>query len=223
VQILTFAEENNLYNSIKAASTGQQFNTLYVNSSNLTADVKIDWAICPTWTGTGRDASSPQVAFGGASAPEGMITYRGSVGRLATPSGDHGGGIGQNTAASATSGTNNGGQLGFAMFRDGTSKTIQLTENAFAVNFLDGTGTYSYFADNVDDNGTTPAASPAASAKLGIASTGGLDGATSEHVGGLFGVCMADGASKFLNTNISPVTYEALITRNNGESIGEEY
>jgi len=227
VQILPFAEENNLYNAIKDQSTNKLFETLYQdyspNTMGPTNSIKVDWAVCPTWTGTGKDpAGTLFVPAGAPTNPEGVITYRGSVGRTASPTGDDMGGMGQNIATSATAGVKNGGEVGFASFRDGTSKTIQLTENARAVDFLNGTETYSWFADGTPDTATQ---TEAASAKLGYATQSDLNrqGASSDHVGGLFGVCMADGASKFLNSNITPATYEALITRNNSEAIADDY
>ena len=96
----------------------------------------------------------------------------------------------------------------FQIFGCGTSKTIQLVENAFAIDFLDGSKTFCYFSGNpnigVRDN-----------------TNEGRHGATSEHTGGLFGVTMADGASKFLSYNIDEATYQALLTRNNGDQPGE--
>ncbi len=180
VKILPFGEENNLYKQ-----------TPYVDSSGtITSSVAIDWAICPSWTGTGKDTAGN--AIGGASAPEGMITYRASIG--SSEIADDGGlGLAK--------------ELGFAQFRDGTSKTVQLVENAHAVDFLNGDKTYCYF--DGDPN-------------LGVRDTdNGIGGATSEHTGGLFGVAFADGASKFLNYNIDEATYQALLTRNNGDQPGE--
>ena len=205
VKILPFGEEDNLYKSIRDASTNDNFSTPYVDSSStITNTVKVDWMICPTWTGTGRDTAGNSI--GGATSAEGMITYRASLG-------------GSTDATVATvnasipahqGGLDAAKELGFASFRDGTSKTIQLVENAFAIDFLDGSKTFCYFSGNPN---------------LGVRDNGneGRHGATSEHTGGLFGVTMADGASKFLNYNIDEATYQALLTRNNGETIAEEY
>jgi len=195
VKILPFGEEDNLYKQIRDASTTDNFSTPYVNvnasgTPNITGAVAIDWAICPSWTGTGKDTAGN--AIGGASAPEGMITYRASIGSSETAD-DGGLGLAK--------------ELGFAQFRDGTSKTVQLVENAHAVDFLNGDKTYCYF--DGDPN-------------LGVRDTdNGIGGATSEHTGGLFGVAFADGASKFLNYNIDEATYQALLTRNNGDQPGE--
>ena len=196
VKILPFGEEDNLYKQIRAETTNDNFSTPYVNvaadgTPNLTGAVSIDWAICPSWTGTGKDTAGN--AIGGATAPEGMITYRASIGSSKTA---NDGGLGL------------ANELGFAQFRDGTSKTIQLVENAFAADFLNGNEVYCYF--DGDPN-------------LGVRDNtdGGRHGATSEHTGGLFGVAFADGASKFLSYNIDEATYQALITRNNGDQPGE--
>jgi prepilin-type N-terminal cleavage/methylation domain-containing protein len=205
VKILPFGEEDNLYKSLRDASTNDNFSTPYVDSSGtITNTVKVDWMICPSWTGTGKDTAGNVI--GGASSAEGMITYRASLGRstdatVATVNASipaHQGGLDVNK------------EIGFAAFRDGTSKTIQLVENAFAIDFLDGSKTFCYFSG--DPN-------------LGVRdnSNQGRHGATSEHTGGLFGVAMADGASKFLSYNIDETTYLALLTRNNGETIAEEY
>lgn len=191
VQILPYAEENNLYNSIRGNSTSDNFSTPYVATDIST--VTIDWAICPSWTGTGRDTGG--TAIGGATSPEGQITYRGNIGSSAAADD---GGIGIAT------------ELGFASFRDGTSKTIQIVENAFAADLRNGNLTYCFF--DGDPN-------------LGVNDSGnnGNQGATSEHTGGLFGVAFADGASKFLSYNVDETTYQALITRNGGETIAQEY
>ena len=198
VQIMPFGEEANLYNAIKSASTNDMFQTAYVDSAGITSTAKIDWAVCPSWTGTGKDTAGN--AVGGNAVAEGNITYRASIG------------IANATAPTAIQkgGLDPAAQVGFAGFRDGTSKTIQLTENAHAISYLNGTGTYSFF--DGDPN-------------LGLRdnSTAGKEGATSEHTGGLFGVAFADGSTKFLSYNITEATYTALITRNNGETIAEEF
>jgi prepilin-type N-terminal cleavage/methylation domain-containing protein len=186
VKIMPYAEEANLYNAI--APNG-------VAHANWDADIaaaavnttKVDWAICPTWVGGDG---------------QGTITYRGQIG---TGVNTNDGGMGVKAAATETKSPG----IGFAEYRNGTSKTIMLGENADVVDIENGSKTWTIYASNM-----TP----------GVHHEN--NNYSSDHVGGLFGVCMADGASKFLNENISPVTLAALGTRNGSganEVIGDEY
>jgi len=190
VKILPYSEENNLYNAIAPNGTGGAFATDAATAATAAGAAKIDWAICPTWVG---------------GAPEGTITYRGQIGRTSVA---NDGGMGIST------------DVGFAEFRDGTSKTIMLGENKneVPVNFEIGSETWTIYSDNASP---VPTGTDAATAAPGVYHVN--QSFSSDHVGGLYGVCMSDGASKFLNENITAAVLEALCTRNGNEVITEEY
>ena len=206
VQIMPYAEEANLYNTIKAATGGGLFQDFALNGTAATN--KIDWAICPSYVDSAKDltgTASWQTTLGAGEGTTatgaGLITYRGSVGRSYTGS----------QAAGEKGGLGIGEEVGFAAFRDGTSKTIQIAETADARTFQNGALNYGAY------NGAT----------LGYYTSGtsipALRSHSSAHVGGLFGVAMADGATKFLNYNISASTLQALQTRDNADTIGDDY
>jgi len=207
VQIMPYAEEANLYNTIKANSGGGLFQpTFGLNGTAVTN--KIDWAICPSYvdsakdlTGTAGWQTGSLTAEGTTATGAGLITYRGSVGRSYTGS----------QAAGEKGGLGIAEEVGFAAFRDGTSKTIQIAETADARTFQNGALNYGAY------NGAT----------LGYTTSGtaipSMKSHSSAHVGGLFGVAMADGATKFLNYNISASTLQALQTRDNADTIGDDY
>ena len=208
VQIMPYAEEANLYNTIKAATSGGLFQDFALNGTAITN--KIDWAICPSYvdsakdlTGTSNWQTGSITSEGTTATGAGLVTYRGSIGTVysGTQSAAQKGGLGYNE------------EVGFAAFRDGTSKTIQIAESADARTFQNGNICFGGY------NGGT----------LGYITTGTSVAATSPkshssaHVGGLFGVAMADGATKFLNYNISASTLNALQTRDNADTIGDDY
>jgi len=170
VKILPFAEENNLYTAITGSGS-------YVAPVTPNSTVEIDWAICPSFTGT----------------TAGKIVYRGQIGTTTTAN-DGGMGISSD--------------VGFAQYRDGTSKTIMLGETNFAADYWDGSQTYLTFVN------TSSTVDP-------LPGTTGTTSYSSPHTGGIFGVAMADGASKFLNTNISRSTLAALGTRNKSDTVGD--
>ena len=206
VQIMPYAEEANLYNTIKANSGGGLFQpTFGLNGTAVTN--KIDWAICPSYVDSAKDltgtatwqtamAAGPPVE-GTTATGAGLITYRGSIGTVwsGTQTAAQKGGLGVNE------------EVGFAAFRDGTSKTIQIAESADAHTFQDGSQCYGGYA----------------SGSLGYVTSALNRSHSSAHVGGLFGVAMADGATKFLNYNISASTLGALQTRDNADTIGDDY
>ena len=218
IKLLPFGEEQNLYDAIAQKSVNGNFsskgadntvkgNAAWTDLKATSATATVDWMICPSWTGSEKDTAGTTVggnAYGnGVSDPNGKVTYKANVGPVFA---DDAGGLGLVK------------QLGFRDFSDGTSTTIQLVESASAQLFENGKVTrvrWTLPTDPTDASTGDPA--------LGIRSAEGVSGATSPHTGGLFGVTMADGSSRFLNYNIDPTTYSSLLTRNGGEQITTEY
>ena len=212
LRILPFGEEQNLYDAIAQTSKNGNFSSklaadtpnsnkgkaAYTDTLAASADATVDWMICPSWTGAEKDTAGVAIGGnttnGGASSPKGKVTYSNG-----TDFALDNGGLSLLT------------QLGFKDYTDGTSTTIQLVESADARLFQRGEQTRNRWTQASD-------------AALGLkGANNGSSGATSPHTGGLFGVTMADGSSRFLNYNIDPTTYSSLLTRNGGEQITTEY
>jgi len=213
VQILPYADENNLFNALRTASSGSNFNSAFgTPAPSNTSEVRIPWAYCPSWTGNGK--SSSNVVNGGSTSDKGQVTYRCNIG--VPPSsgswdGPQGGGLGYL-------------ETGFAQYRDGTSKTILLLENFAAVPFHNGKDTWTCVASGADYNGTTNSwgSSPTVNFNVG-GGTGIPRGISSEHTGGLSGSAMADGSTRFWSNTVSPQTILSLSTRAGGEPLGEDF
>jgi len=215
VQILPYADENNLFTALRAGSTGQAFNTAYAApaASNST-DVRIPWAYCPTWTGAGKDSVTSTTANGGSTSDKGQITYRANVGVPAS-----GGGMTENGGLGGWS------ESGFAQYRDGTSKTIMLMENFCARPFHDGAKPWTVPCGGDTYSGT---AWPTNTVWINRATAAALNtndnlGGSSEHTGGLFGSAMVDGSTRFFSTTINPSTLLSLCTRAGSEPLGEDF
>ena len=224
VRILPFGEEQAVYDAIAQKSVNGNFTSKATDNSTVgeaaytpldaqVANTVIDWLVCPSWTGTEKDTSGAVVggmtSNGGVSSPRGKATYRGCTGTNRTDNSNNGtGGIGALR------------ELGFAEYKDGTSTTIQLTENAYAGNFTDASRNYFWW---VQDDTANPSQGP----QFGLITAGtnkyNQNSVTTPHTGGLFGVTMADGSSRFLNYNIDPTTFTALLTRAGSEQITTEY
>jgi type II secretory pathway pseudopilin PulG len=218
VQILPYADENNLFTALRSASGGGNFNAAFAApaASNST-DVKIPWAYCPTWTGNGRNGSTIN---GGSTSDKGNITYRANVGVPTATGGNWDG---------PTAGGLSANETGFAQYRDGTSKTILLLENWAAVPFHNGQhawtrpiGSSDYTASTDTWSDSTVLLGSATGVASGVAGTYPR-GASSEHTGGLFGSAMVDGSTRFWSATISPKTFLALCTRANGEPLGDDF
>jgi prepilin-type N-terminal cleavage/methylation domain-containing protein len=222
IKLLPFGEEQNLYDAIAKTSKNGNFSSklaedspnskkgtpAYTNTLAASADATVDWMICPSWTGNEKDTAGTPIngntSNGGASSPKGKVTYKSGNG---TDFNLDNGGLSLLT------------QLGFKDFTDGTSTTIQLVESSDARPFQRGDQTRNHWTQPTDPTDASTG-DPALGLKGG---NNGQSGATSPHTGGLFGVTFADFSSNFLNFNIDPATYTALLTRNGGEQITTEY
>ena len=96
-------------------------------------------------------------------------------------------------------------KLGFSAFRDGTSKTIQIGEANFSANYATGSTMYTVGNLTSQTGATTNA------------------GYSSGHTGGLTGLAMADGSTRFMSSTVNASTLAAAITRGDGDTIGEDW
>jgi prepilin-type N-terminal cleavage/methylation domain-containing protein len=182
----------------------------------------LSWAKCPSWTGSDKRIASSELPF--MQSMKGRTTYRCNVGVPNPTSGYSDSGAGCGGLAFAT-------RVGFKGFTDGTSKTIQLNESIYAPLLFEGaktwtvaTGSSAYSAGtwtpNTADLGTMATVDPPAGSGADLPSRT-YSGAGSEHTGGLFGVLMADGSTRFLSYQIDPGLYLSLSTRSGGEALAD--
>ena len=215
IECLPGMEENNVYDQLvplsKAASTNAAWSRGYDNAAvtaALTSNVKLPWAICPS------------NADGSLGNGEGKSTYRCNAG---VP-----------TAANVA-GAENGGlcftkDSGFSSYRDGTAKTIMVTENKLPVDWWKGDEMFNFAnTTGATYNGSTWTGSPlvgeTASATFTTPAVGSAQdyGTSSFHAGDVVAVMYADGHNGFVYPNINPQVFLSLCTRNGGESIPDDY
>ncbi len=198
VAILPYGEENNLYTAIGGAGNYVVPGTGTTNTNNAasgTAQVVVDWLVCPSFTGE----------TAGQSVYKANVGTSDETGASATASG----------AFNAKTLSDNGGlglhaDRGFASYRDGTSNTIMLSEENYNENYWEG-----------HKNATTFGLATGASVSP-IPGTLSQAMPSSSHAGGVSGYAMADGSSGFLSSTISPATLRALSTCNSGDTIGSD-
>ena len=215
VDVLPGMEESNVYDALlplsKAAATDAAFSRAYNNAAvtaALTSEVKLPWAICPS----NADSNLGDGA--------GLSTYRCN------------GGV---PTAADVAGAENGGlcftkDTGFASYRDGTAKTIMVTENRVPVawwkgdemfNFANTAGaTYSggswSGAPLVGETDNTTFTTPAVGTAFDY-------GTSSFHAGDVVAVMYADGHNGFVYPNINPQVFLSLCTRDGGETIPDDF
>jgi len=227
VQILPYADENNLFVALKSTSTGQNFNSTYAApAASISTDVTIPWAYCPTWTGNGRDKTNITIVNSGSNSPKGQITYRACVG---VPNANSLAGL---DAVETQRGALGPTETPFAQYRDGTSKTVMLMENMAAVPFWNGNRTWtvpilaaSYTSTNSGVwSGTPVALVNRCGADTVMTGFSNINlGGSSEHSGGLFGMAMVDGSTRFWSDNNSSTTLLSLCTRSGNEALGDDF
>ena len=122
---------------------------------------------------------------------------------------------------------------GFASYSDGTSKTIQISESRFPVDWWQGndnvnfanvagaaysagvwTGTPLVGGTTLHTSGTFTSPSNMATSRWG---------AQSFHTGDLVGVLFADGHTAFIPANVDPQAWFSLHTKNGNEPISSDY
>lgn len=222
VQILPHLEETALYNKFPLkqglwdASNG--WGTV---RDDIRDNTTLSWAKCPTWTGADKRIASAELPF--MQSMKARTTYRTNVG------------VPHPTTGYSDTGAGSGG-LGFARrngfkdYTDGTTKTIQVVESIYAPLFFEGaktwtvaTGSSAYasaWSPSAADLGTMATVDPPAGSGADLPSRT-YSGAGSEHPGGLFGVLMVDGSTKFLSYSIDPGLYLSLSTKSGGELVGD--
>lgn len=199
VRLLPHAEEAQLYGLIQEASGGKWENCDHLTIQEITDEVEVSWAMCPSYTGTYTDYDGDSTYDAYPFLPEGGVrkglsVYKASVGTDTELDPPYDGGIDPIKP------------LGTAQYRDGLSNTIHLAENATPFHLPDG----SFFAYPTawDGESTDPTIS---GYQLG---KNGNIGGSSEHSGGIFGTLKADGSTDFLPYTTDRVVYEELVTRN---------
>jgi prepilin-type N-terminal cleavage/methylation domain-containing protein/prepilin-type processing-associated H-X9-DG protein len=193
---------------------------------NLTQNVFLPWAICPSNGATLRQGRG-----------NGQITYRSNGGltsEAASQLRDEGRGAG---------GLSFSTQCGFRSYTDGTSKTIQIMESRFPVDWWKGGQTWTPGSQQLlafnqpgypgqwSGPGGTTAGTPlittgtsGGTQTFGTPPAGGAThGAGSFHAGDLVGILFADGHTAFVSPNMNPQVYFALCTRAGGETVPEDF
>jgi prepilin-type N-terminal cleavage/methylation domain-containing protein len=225
VQMLPFVEETALYNKFPLKQgLWDGSNNWGTTRDNIRDNTVLSWAKCPTWTGGDRRIASAELPF--MTSMKGRTTYRCNIG-VPHPT------TGYSDTAAGCGGLAFTRRTGFKDFTDGTSKTIQLVESIYAPLLFEGaktwtvaTGSSAYSAGAwspaAADLGTMPTVDPPAGTGADLPSRQ-YSGASSEHTGGLFGVLMADGSTRFLAYTVDPSLYLSLSTRNGGEAITTDF
>ena len=214
-EILPGMEENNLYaaligaNQSKALATDAAFSRSYGSAAgtSCTSDVRLPWALCPS-------NADPALGTG-----TGKTTYQVNAG----------------VANGAGTSNENGGlaftrEQGFSSFRDGTAKTIMVTEQRLPVDWWKGDTAFNFA--NVGGSTWNGSSWSSATVLLGSTSSTAFTapvvssrsyGAGSFHTGDLIGVMYADGHSGFVAPNINPSVYLSLSTAAGGEPVSDDF
>ena len=225
VDILPFGEQVNLYDQMKSASGGGNFQAPYAATANaveaLGKESDLSFGTCPSWTPDVRDVNNVNFrteSFGRGDR-KGSITYRANIGLQYWNNSAVGGpkwnekwlrkAVGAMNAWVWKDKSQKSGLTCFREFKDGLSNVIVLAENASAQPWWLGQHRVVSWSNNVE-LGKYP---------LGTAVTPNskwkrnYHGASSAHPAGLVGTAYADGSVKFLNTNIGEAAYIAQCRR----------
>jgi hypothetical protein len=268
--LLPFIEENNLYNTISGNTNrfGRGVvpfaNTVLGNGSAHACQTPLAGLICPSFSGQGfvqQSASSnfksiltgyngtapyPQIAITNYKAMSGLLTHA-KAGGATAPNTDNGA-IPLRSPRATNVDTDPCPQYGqnLSSFRDGTSKTILLSESKEAGNSAWIDGMQTFVVAVADDSGSLPVSNgnvwvttgvqsalqygPTATAQgrinmnLGSRGTCGNSawGPSSDHAGGLVVTGYADGHNQTVASDIDPSVYFSIVTRDSGESASAE-
>jgi hypothetical protein len=171
----------------------------------LTAQVKLPWAVCPS-------NADPNLGDG-----SGKATYRVNGGVPSTAG----------ALASENGGLSFSKEDGFSSYSDGTSKTIMMSESKGPVDWWTGADCYNFASTTgCTYNGTawtgTPLVGETTSATF-TAPPGSAHeyGTASYHSGDVVAVLYVDGHNGFVYPNISPQVFLSLSTKNGGETVGD--
>ena len=263
--ILPYMEETNLYNNLSSVTNrfgrgAVPFAPTVLNGNSHAAQTQLPSLGCPSFGGQGvvqlaggsnfksvLSAAPPvtQVAISNYKAMAGLLTYN-KAGSFTSALTDNGA-IPLKPARYSNPDTDSCPQYGqgLAAMRDGTSKTILLTESKEAGNsaWIDGMQTWVCAVS--DDTGTLPVLTngswvttgvqtalgygPSQTAQARVAITLGSRGTcgnsawgpSSDHAGGLVINGFCDGHQSTLTPDIDPAVYFSLVTRDMGESASE--
>lgn len=225
VAILANMEEINLSNSIVGTSYNwselQTVNpTITAGGTNAIAQ-RLTFLNCPSFAGTGP---TPPATLATGSIP-GITNYRANAGVWTTS--------GTAPSASDVGGVSNGGlsftdRIGFSSFSDGTSKTVQVSENRNDASATDGTPCDWAYGRGVWHPARSTIDLIALTTGTSVAYANGLNsvtlswGPSSYHAGRLVGHLFADGHTEFISADTVPsATYRALNTRNGADVVGD--
>lgn len=219
VEILPGMEENNVYVNLLPLSKANTADSGFSRAPSLslasasgtanTSEVKLSWGVCPS------NAAS-DLGDG-----KGKITYRGNGG---VPSAS-----GSLTAENGLSYTT---EDGFSQFRDGTSKTIMMTESRWPTNWWEGGRVVNYAnTAGATWSGSSWTGAPLVGGTAGSSTsmtapplgTNATWGAASYHTGDLVGVLFVDGHTAFVPANVDPQAWFSLHTKAGSEPIATDY
>ncbi|MEO2040442.1 MAG: DUF1559 domain-containing protein [Pirellulales bacterium] len=225
VDMLPFGEEVNLYDQMKSASGGGNFQAPFGTTKGaidaLGNASELSFGTCPSWTPGVKDPNGVnfRTETNGRGDRKGSITYRANIGMQYWGNSLVGNknwtkpwlqkAVGAMNMGVLTGGSQNAGLTCFRNFKDGLSQCILLVENASAQQWWLGQHRVISWS-NPTELGKYPlgtAVTPNAKWKRNY------HGASSAHPAGLFGTVYADGSVKFLNTNIGETAYIAQVRR----------
>ena len=227
VDILPFGEQVNLYDQMKSASGGGNFQAPFGATKGAVDALgnasELSFGTCPSWTPDVKDINGVnfRTESNGRGDRKGSITYRANIGTQywgPTLIGHANNMLvwmqkakGAMNMGVLSGGSQNAGLTCFREFKDGLTQVILLAENASAQQWwLNQHRVISWTNANANVLGAYPlgtAVAPNAKWKRNY------HGASSAHPAGLIGTAYADGSVKFLNTNIGADAYIAQVRR----------
>ena len=267
VHTLPYMEENNLYNILsqntsRFARGAVPFGAGVLGTgSSHASTAQLPGLLCPSFGGQGvvqmQAGSNFKSALAG-SVPYNQIAitnYKGMSGLLTqakagspTASLTDNGAMTLRSPKTGNFDTDNLPQYGqpMAAMRDGTAKTILLSESKEAGNSAWIDGMQTFVVGVADDSGSLPALTNSVWVTTGVQSAlmygptataqgrrnmilGGRGllgdsawGPSSDHAGGLVVTGYCDGHNATVNSDIDPAVYFSLVTRDSGESVSAE-
>ena len=225
IDILPFGEQVNLYDQMKSASGGGNFQAPFGATKGAVDALgnasELSFGTCPSWTPDVKDINGVnfRTESNGRGDRKGSITYRANIGMQYWGNSLVGGtnwdkpwmqkATGGMNMGVLSGGSQNAGLTCFREFKDGLTQVILLTENASAQQWWLNQHRVVTWA-NPTVLGTYPLGTVVTPNKKW---TRNYHGSSSSHPAGLFGTAYADGSVKFLNTNIGADAYIAQVRR----------
>ena len=190
-----------------AIGAGAGWGTSSPTGTQLTAEVKLPWAVCPS-------NADPSLGDG-----TGKATYRANGG---VPSA-------ANQLTQQNGGLSFSKEDGFSSYTDGTSKTIMMSESKGPVDWWTGADCYNFATvTGATYNGTswTGNALVGETAQATFTQPPGSAhdyGTASYHSGDVVAILYVDGHNGFVYPNISPQVFLSLSTKNGGETVPDDF